>query len=247
MDISSTILLSHEQALRRRMDVAANNLANTSTTGFKREQPVFGEHLERTGPDAVRGADAARFVLDRGAIHDTSPGAFQPTGDALDVMIDGAGWLAVEGPDGGTAYTRAGHLQLLPSGDLATGAGHRVLGEGGRPITVPADQASALAIAADGTVNGRAGVIGRIAVTRFEDEAVVTQRGDGLHTGEGGTELAAAETRLRVGGVEASNVQPIVETTHMVEILRSYQTSVRMSESLGDMRKRALERLGRVN
>ncbi|MEC8180183.1 MAG: flagellar basal body rod C-terminal domain-containing protein, partial [Pseudomonadota bacterium] len=56
----------------------------------------------------------------------------------------------------------------------------------------------------------------------------------------------AEETKLRSGGVEGSNVQPIVETTAMIDILRSYQNSVRMTESLNDMRKRALDRLGRV-
>ena len=66
-------------------------------------------------------------------------------------------------------------------------------------------------------------------------------------TGEGGRTLAAAETRLRTGGLEKSNVQPIVETTSMVEILRAYQTSMRMSESLAEMRKGAIDKLGRVN
>lgn len=246
MDVSAYVLLSHEQALRRRMDVTANNLANVSTTGFKREQPVFGEHLRETGPEAVDGATQAHFVLDRGAVHDTAAGAFQVTGNPLDVMIEGAGYLAVESPDGGTAYTRAGHLTLLPSGELATRSGQQVLGEGGRPISVPPEDAASLRIAADGTLSGATGPLGRIAVTRL-DEASVTPLGDNLFSGAGAAELPAAETRLKAGGVEGSNVQPVTETTRMVEILRAYQSSVRMSESLGDMRKRALERLGRVN
>lgn len=246
MDISSYVLLSQEQALRRRLDVAANNMANMSTAGFKREQPVFREYVEH-GDDAV--VDAARntsFVLDFGAVHDTAAGAFQVTGNALDVMIDGPGYLSVEAPDGGTAYTRAGYVKVLESGDLATAGGQRILGEGGKPINVPPDQATQLSVAADGTVTGKDGPVGRIAVTVFDDERGVNPRGDGLMTGQGGRELGAADTKLRAGGVEASNVQPIVETTSMVEILRAYQTSMRMSESLADMRKNAIDRLGRV-
>ena len=57
--------------------------------------------------------------------------------------------------------------------------------------------------------------------------------------------MTAAETKLRSGGIEGSNVQPIVETTNMVEILRAYQTSMKMSEAIGDMRKAAIDKLGR--
>ena len=247
MDISSFVLLSHEQALRRRLDVAANNMANSSTVGFKREQPVFHEQVEKSREAMVDDAKNTSFVLDFGAIHDTALGSFQATSNPLDVMIDGPGYLTVETPEGGTAYTRAGFVKVSETGDLVTAGGLRLLGEGGRPINVPVDQASALTIAGDGTVTGPQGPLGRLTVTVFDDERAVSPRGDGMMIGDGGRQLAAAETRFKTGGVEASNVQPIVETTAMVEILRSYQTSQRMSEALSDMRRRAIERLGRVN
>lgn len=247
MDISSYVLLSHEQALRRRLDVAANNMANMSTAGFKREQPVFREYVERSADSAVDAARNTSFVLDYGAVHDVAQGSFQLTGNPLDVMIDGPGYLAVEGGGGTTAYTRAGYVKVLDSGDLATAGGQRILGEGGRPINVPPDQAQGLRVQEDGTVVGRDGPLGRIAVTVFADERSVDPRGDGMFTGQGGRELPAAETKLRSGGIEASNVQPIVETTNMVEILRAYQTSMAMSNSLNDMRKNAIERLGRLS
>lgn len=245
MDLSSYVLLSHEQALRRRLDVAANNMANMSTAGFKREQPLFHEYIEQGGETAVAAARNTSFVLDYGAVHDSRAGEFQTTGKPLDVMIDGPGYLAVEAADGTTAYTRAGFVKVLESGDLATAGGQRLLGEGGRPINVPVDQAGALSISGDGTVTGPQGPLGRLTVTVF-DEARVDPRGDGLMSGDGGRVLTAAETKLRSGGVEGSNVQPIVETTEMVDILRSYQSSQRMADSLNDMRKRAIERLGRI-
>ena len=128
MDISSYVLLSQEQALRRRMDVVANNLANMNTVGFKREQPVFREYVEDT-TSAVKPAEKTSFVLDYGAVHDASNGAFQPTGNPLDVMIDGPGYLAVQSGDGTTAYTRAGYVKVLESGELATAGGQVILGE----------------------------------------------------------------------------------------------------------------------
>lgn len=247
MDVSSYVLLSHEQALRRRLDVTANNMANSGTVGFKREQPLFHEYVEQVREAPVEDAKKTSFVLDYGAVHDTAQGAFQATGNPLDIMIDGPGYLNVETPEGGVAYTRAGFIKILDDGALATAGGQRILGENGRPITVPPEQAARVAIAADGAVIGQDGPLGRIAVTSFADENLVSPRGDGMMTGTGGRLLTTAETRLKVGGVEASNVQPIVETTAMVEVLRSYQNSMRMSESLSEMRKNAISRLGRVD
>ena len=245
MDISSYVLLSQEQALRRRLDVAANNLANMNTVGFKRERPVFREYVEKTD-SAVEPARKTSFVLDYGAVHDASSGAFQPTDNPLDVMIDGPGYLSVEAPGGATAYTRAGYIKVLESGELATAGGQKILGEGGKPITVPPESAGRLSIAGDGTVMGPEGPLGRLTVTVF-DEASLDPRGDGLMNGANGRELGAAETKLKAGGVEASNVNAIVETTDMVEILRAYQTSQHLSESLSDLRQKAIDRLGRVS
>ncbi|AGH49091.1 MULTISPECIES: flagellar hook-basal body complex protein [Sphingomonadales] len=246
MDVSSFVLLSHEQALRRRLDVTANNMANTSTVGFKREQPLFHEYVEKTKEAPVEDAKKTSFVLDYGAVHDASQGAFQATGNPLDVMIDGPGYINVEAPGGGVAYTRAGFIKILETGDLATSGGQRILDENGRAINVPDDQKTMVTIAGDGTVMGRDGPLGRIAITTF-DEINVSPRGDGLMEGTRGRVLTAREARLKIGGVEASNVQPIVETTTMIDILRSYQTSMRMTESLNDMRKQAIDKLGRVN
>lgn len=246
MDVSAFVLLSHQQALQRQMDVTANNMANTGTSGFKREQPLFHDYIETGTGGPVPAADSTAFVLDYGAMHDSSAGAFEHTANPLDVMIVGPGYLSVEDPAGGIAYTRAGHILVSDTGDLVTAAGQRLLDAGGRPITVPPDQIAALTITADGSVSGTQGALGRLAVTVF-DEATVTPRGDGLYNGENGRVLAAAETRLKPGGIEASNVQPIVETTAMVEILRAYQSSQKLIDSMNDMRTRTIQQLSRSN
>ncbi|MCX8476642.1 MAG: flagellar hook-basal body complex protein [Sphingomonas sp.] len=245
MDISSYVLLSQEQALRRRLDVAANNLANMNTVGFKREKPVFREYVEQGETTVTPDAKKTSYVLDYGAVHDATAGAFQLTENPLDVFIDGPGYLSVEAPGGGTAYTRAGYIKVLESGELATAGGQKLLGEGGKPISVPPESAGRLTISGDGTVMGPDGPLGRLTVTVF-NEANLDPRGDGMMNGKEGRELSAAETRLKSGGVEGSNVNAIVETTDMVEILRAYQTSMNLNESMSDLRKKAIDRLGRV-
>ncbi len=246
MDVSTFVLLSHEQALRRRLDVAANNMANTGTAGFKREQPLFHDYLETGTGGPLPAADTTAFVLDYGATHDASAGSFQRTANPLDVMIDGPGYLSVADGSGATAYTRAGLLHISDSGQLVTATGQALLDAAGRPIGVPADQQAGLTIGPDGSVSGPAGPIGRLGVTVF-DEVVMVPRGDGMFDGEGGRLLTAAETRLKTGGIEASNVEPITETTAMVEILRAYQSSQKLNDSINDMRSRTIERLSRSN
>lgn len=248
MDMPSYVLLSQEQALQRRLDVAANNMANMNTAGFKAEQPVFHEYVAQAGDTADSASKpTTSFVLDYGAVHDLGPGAFQPTGAPLDVMIEGPGYLAVSLPAGGTAYTRAGSLKLSPTGELSAANGALLLGEGGSPITIPPDQLGQVSIAKDGTVSTPQGPVGRIAVTTFGSEGSVRARGDGLFDGRNGTELPASETHLTAGGIEGSNVQPIAETTKMVEILRAYQSSVAMSSSLNDMRQHAIDQLSKAS
>lgn len=246
MDVSSYVLLSHEQALRRQLDITANNMANANTVGFKRERALFHEYVEEVADAQVDDARKTSFVLDYGVIHDTRQGAFQSTGNPLDVMIDGPGYLNVEGQDGAVLYTRAGFIKVLESGDLATSGGQRLLDENANPINVAPEQMRGLKITADGSVMAGEAVLGRLAVTDFADENMLDVRGDGMLTGTGGRILTAAQTRLVAGGVEASNVDTITETTNMIQIMRSYQTSQRMSEELADMRKQAINRLSRI-
>ena len=245
MDVSSYVLLSHEQALRRRLDVAANNMANTNTVGFRRERPVFREYVERSQQAVIRDARNTSFVLDFGAVHDTTPGPFQATGNPLDVMIQGPGYLTVRTPSG-TAYTRAGFVKISADRQLTSAAGYPILDDRGEPISVPQGEEARVTITGDGTVMGANGAIGRLGLTAFANEAGVTPRGDGVMTGTGGRVLAPSEVTLKTGGVEGSNVEPIVETTSLIDILRSYQVSQQMSQSLDDMRRDAIQRLGRL-
>jgi flagellar basal-body rod protein FlgF len=245
VDLGSAILLGNELALRRRVDVIANNLANAQTSGFKREATVF--RTRRDDMPAAPSAEQRRVyqVLDYGVTHDSQDGPFQPTGNPLDIAISGAGYLGVQAAGGGTAYTRAGALRVSAEGYLEA-AGNRLLGEGGAPLQVPAEAAGKLVIAGDGTVTAGASVIGRIAVFAA-DESTADPQGAGIISVAGVRELPAGETRLRIGGIEGSNVQPVVESTRLIEAMRAYQSSQRMTEALGEMRRGAVERLGRLN
>lgn len=248
MDVSTLVLLSSEAALRRRMDVTANNIANLNTTGFKREAPVFREVVENmdVGPGAPSGGRRTSFVIDMGVTHDTAEGAFQSTGNPLDAMIQGEGYFQLRRPDGTIAYTRAGHFQISATGELVGPMGLAVMSESGQPIQVPTDDVARVVISADGTVLGAQGELGRIGVYRIANEGLLAQAGDGLFDGPTVAALPANAVRLKVGGVEGSNVNAVVESAEMIEIMRSYQASQRMADNINDIRRRSLDRLGSI-
>jgi flagellar hook-basal body protein len=174
--MENTVLvgLSRQIALRRELDVIANNLANLGTTGFKAESVLFEQHLSDTARAdnfTVPQDRSVRFVLDRETRTDLSQGAFSQTGSKLDVAIDGEGFFAVDSPQG-ERYTRAGGFSLSPTGELITPSGHQVLGTGGPIVLDPND--TEISIARDGTISTREGERGRLRLVRFVASAQFT-------------------------------------------------------------------------
>lgn len=246
MDVQSYVSLSHQMALRRRLDVAANNIANMNTAGFKRENIVFHTQVEQMRRAASPDARRVAYVLDYGMALDTTQGEFKPTGNPLDVAVAGPGYLAVRTADGSTAYTRNGNFQRLASGQLGLVTGELVLDAEGQPIEIGADE-NDIHITEDGLLSTSAGEKGRLQVAVFADETKLVQRGDSLLDGTPERILPPEEVQLKPGMVEGSNVRPIIETTEMIDILRSYQTTQKLVERTSEMRRRAIERLGKVN
>lgn len=240
----ATVAASHQMALRRQLDLAANNLANMNTTGYQREDAMFNTAVEPVRRAASPAARAVAMVIDTGIARDTARGDFQPTGNPLDVAIDGDAFLVMR-TSTGAAYTRNGHLQVLNDGLLGMANGAVVLDTSGQPVRITEEDHD-LAIAEDGTISSDRGVIAQLALVRFEAADALTKRGDTLL--EGGTPIAVApgSVALKAGMLEGSNVKPIVESTAIIEILRRYQATTRLSERVNDLRSRAIERLGRV-
>jgi len=131
MDRMLYVAMTGAKETLRAQTVNNHNLANVSTTGFRADLAAFQSR-------AVDGTGFASRVYATNASvgWDDTSGALLTTGRDLDVAINGPGWIAVQDPDGKEAYTRAGNLQIDPTGQLMTATGRPVLGDGG-PITVP--------------------------------------------------------------------------------------------------------------
>src|ERR1700712_3414205 len=184
MDNSLLVSLSQQLAAYRAMDVIANNLANASTPGFKREAAKFEEFITRMRPaEGQKSAPSVSFVKDAGVMRDSSQGNVELTGAPYDIAITGKGFFAVQTPTG-MRYTRDGHFSLDASGNLVTSQGYQVQGDGG-PITITPNDGD-IAIAPDGTVSSVATGVGnqlpKLKVGDFADPAAMTKEGANLYS-----------------------------------------------------------------
>ncbi|MDE2135162.1 MAG: flagellar basal-body rod protein FlgF [Alphaproteobacteria bacterium] len=242
MDNTLLVSLSQQLAAYRSMDVIANNLANLSTPAYKREEVKFEEFVQQVQPsEGQSGPQSLSFVADNGVVRDLSEGTMQATGAPFDLAIAGKGYFAVQ-TAAGERYTRNGHLSLNGDGQLITDSGDPVLGEGG-PITVTADDGD-IHIAADGTVSGKQGQIGKLRLVDFADERALQKKGDSLYATSQSPASAATNTRIVQGTLETSNVQPVIEITRMIDVMRAYQATATLAQSMDTLKRQAIDKLG---
>jgi flagellar basal-body rod protein FlgF len=227
MDRFLYISMSGAKETLRAQTVNNHNLANASTTGFRADLSAFQSR-------AVAGSGyASRAYATNSSIGwDSSQGALMSTGRDLDVAVQGPGWIAVQGPDGREAYTRAGDLRVDPSGILMNGAGQTVLGEGG-PISVPPN--TSLLIAADGTISivpvgqgpETTSQVGRIKLVNPPAQSLARGE-DGLFRTTDGTDAPPdANVRLASGVIESSNVNVADAMVNMIELSRHFDLQVK--------------------
>lgn len=216
MDNPSYVTLARQTGLLKNLDVISNNIANMSTTGFRREGVVFTEVVERL---SVLGGSSSQAGA-RARQTDFGQAALRATGGAFDLAIEGEGFFLVE-TEQGPALTRAGAFVRNAEGDITTPDGRRLLDEGEAPVFIPAD-AREVAIATDGTISADGQPIGRIAVVTVDDPSSLTRRHGGIFTTD--EPFAPAENAsIFHGFVEGSNVDPVRELTRMIQVQRAYE------------------------
>ncbi len=229
MDRMLYVAMSGAKQIMLAQAVNNNNLANVSTAGFRADLDAF-----RSMPVFGPGYPSRVYTMTERSGTDMSAGAFTTTGRELDVAVNGQGWITVQAPDGSEAYTRAGDLRVSVNGQLETGAGHSVMGNGG-PIAVPPFEK--IEIGSDGTISilpiGQApsalAVVDRIKLVnplqRDMEKGV-----DGLMRVKNSRgDVAPDATVSLAGGVlESSNVNAVEAMVKMIELSRHYETQIKM-------------------
>jgi len=234
--------MSQQLAMRRQMDILANNIANMNTTAFKSESVLFEQHLVKTD-SAERPARSLAFVRDVATIRNLTEGRSEPTGNPLDLAIVGQGFFTI-GTSEGTRYTRNGHFMLDPEGRLVTGEGDAVLDADGNEITIQPGE-TGLTITRDGSISTSAGPKGRIGLVSFENEAEMKKIGTSLYDTSQRTEPSTSAQVIQ-GTLEQSNVEPVIEVTKMMQLLRNYQEVSSVMQRADELSRQAIKEAGQI-
>lgn len=216
MDNAGYVALSRQSGLIREMQAVAHNLANMSTTGYRKEGVIFSEYvknLEGREPSLSMATANTRNI-------DLSQGALTQTGGTFDFAIQGDGYFLIETPQG-ERLTRAGSFTPNAEGELVTPDGYRLLDGGGAPVFVPSD-AKQLSLSTDGTLSADGRPLTQIGLWQPSDPLDLVHEAGVLFKAEKGTVPQEQSTILQ-GFVEDSNVDPITEIARMIEVQRAYE------------------------
>jgi len=229
------IALSRQLALRRQLDMVANNLANVNTPAFKGEKMMFVEFLSEPQKDVP-----LSFVQDRGSARDLRPGPLTKTGNPLDFAIAEDGYFTVQ-TDRGPRFTRAGRFHLNSDRELINSQGHALLTATGQPIVVPPGS-SEITVASDGTVSAGTESIGRIGVAKFANQQGMKREENNLYSSDEAPQ-PVADARVIQGSLEESNVNSVIELTKMIDIHRTYAANQQLLQEEHQRVRRAITTL----
>ena len=240
MDNTIYVGLSRQIILQRSLDIAANNLANVDTTGFKLEELMAS--ADPAMPAWNTGIPTpVTFTMSNGVARDFTEGPLTQTGGPLDVAIEGRGFFQVSTANG-PRYTRDGRFKLDPTGRLVTPDGDPIQGDGGDIVLDPTK--GPVTITPTGVISQGGQKVGKLALVTFADLSGLSKAGTSLYSNDSNLTPQPATAMLRQGMLEGSNVQPVVQITRLIEINRAYDAVTNMINSTADLSKTAIQQLG---
>jgi len=215
--------------------VIANNLSNVQTAGFKREVPVFSNVLSQAqGRFQPTQNDPVGISFTQGTT--------QKTRNDLDLAIQGEGFFKVESPNG-VRYTRNGNFGLNKDQVLVNANGFPVLGRNGK-ITLTGNK---ITVGENGAIAVDGNEVDQIAVVTLPDLNVLKKEGHNLlKTEDLGTEMAAGQSQVVQGALEASNVNPVEEMINLMDSFRTYESCLKIIQADDSLDSKAVNEVGKV-
>jgi flagellar basal-body rod protein FlgF/flagellar basal-body rod protein FlgG len=208
-----TGLLARTQAL----DTAAANLANAQTPGYRAEREYFRSVMLDSTPASQIGQAVNRYGLLGGDRLNMGQGPIEPTGNPLDLAIEGQGFFQIQ-TQNGPRFTRDGSFHRSQTGTLVTDKREPVLSSGGKPIQIPPGEVS---VGANGVVSVAGGAVDTVGVFTFPSTAQLTPEGaDRYVAPQGATPQASKDTEIRGGALESANEDTIQGTLDLVVMQR---------------------------
>jgi len=242
--------------LSAKQDIITNNLANVSTTGYRKESITissFTDILNREigGMDGMHQSSyeiatapgmEVHGRLGTSSVTHSSQGSLKETGNPFDMALDdnGRGFFAIQSQDG-IRFTRAGSFRLATSGHLVTPDGSFVMGHRG-PIKLTG---SNFQVSNDGIISCDGKPVDRLLVTVFDDTRQMKRTGDNQFAAQGGVS-ATTNFQLKQGYLEQANVNAINEMVDMMMVMRNYEANQKVLQAHDQRLQKTVNDLGRV-
>jgi len=238
------LMISAAGGLRARMeslDMVANNLANTETSGYKTDREFYNLYIAPEANGGDEGSAVTLPVIER-SWTDFSQGALRPTGSALDLALAGKGFFAVDGPSG-SLYTRNGNFRVSPAGLLVTAEGYPVRAVAGGKLRV--DPASPIEVSGDGAVRQNGQTLGQLEIADFANAGAAIKQGASYFRSADAPQPAAG-TQVEQGKLEGSNAGAAESAVRLVSVMRQFEM-LQKAMSLGtQMNRESVEEVARV-
>ncbi|MGH9585268.1 MAG: flagellar hook-basal body protein [Bryobacteraceae bacterium] len=242
MDPLTTAAASGLQARLDALDMLANNLANTSTSGFKADREFYSTYLApglAGSPDPTVGESP---VIQR-QWTDFSQSTLVTTGNPTDLALSGPGFFAVNGPRG-PLYTRDGSFQMSPTGVLVTAEGYPVRLVGG--ATLQTQSPDPIRVQPDGQILQDGNALGQLEIISVPSPSQFDKAAGAYFQNLSGQKTTQAAAVVYQGKLESSNSGPAEAAARMITLLRTFEMLQRAVKIGGDMDRQAIQEVARV-
>ena len=244
MDQVSAIAASGFRARMESLDLLANNMANSSTAGYKGDGEFYSVYTSEAADADGAGSPTALPMVQR-QYTDFAQGIIENTNNPLDLALSGKGLFVVNGPNG-PLYTRNGNFKLSPNGAVSTNEGYALMLQGGKQLKV--DPTRPFEVSQDGTVKQNGDEIGQLQIAEFKDRSSIVKQGFNYFRNAGTQKPeVASSVQVQQGKLEASNVNAAHGAVRLVGVMRQFEVMQKAISISNEMGRQAIEEVAKVS
>jgi len=243
MDQISILAASGMQSSMQSLDLLANNIANSSTSGYKGDSEFHTVYTSEAAEEDGNGLPVT-LPMNQRRWTDFAQGLLEPTNNPLDFGLSGKGFFEVKGP-AGPLYTRNGKFRLSPNGAVVTSDGYPLLDQDGQPLK--ADPTQPLQVSTDGSVIQNGQTIAQVHLVDFKESSALSKQGNNYYQNTSGQPpVNATEVQIYQGKVEASNVSAAHGAVRLVNVTRQFEMMQKAISIANDMNRQAIEQVAKI-
>lgn len=244
MDALTAAAASGIRARMESLDMLANNLANSSTAGYKSDRESYGLYVSPEAADSPPGTTPAILSVMQSRWTDFTQGTLVPTNNSTDLALNGKGFFVANTPSG-PLYTRGGNFRVSTSGQLQTQQGYAIQGTDGKPVML--DSSKSFEVTSDGSVLQDGQQVAQIAVVDFNSPTALSKRGGNYFSSSITNPAPATQAEVEQGKLESGNSESARSASGLVTILRQFESLQKAMAIDADMNRRAIEDVAKVS